>query len=108
MDLPSSSSEKTARQNNKQLLQWQNRLLPWMIAMPTLLIGAFILIGTIKLNNFEKFAYRHDLDEKRISELATYQYPAEKMEAFTIRQDFQQLADPKEAKKYPETEMEFC
>ena len=58
MDIP--SSEKTTLQNNKQLLQWQNRLLPWMIAMPTILIGAFIILGTLKLNNFEKFAYRGD------------------------------------------------
>jgi len=58
MDIP--SSEKTVLQSNKQLLQWQNRLLPWMIAMPTILIGAFIILGTLKLNNFEKFAYRGD------------------------------------------------
>lgn len=60
MDVPSTSKETTARQTNKTLQQWQNRLLPWMIAMPTILIGTFIVIGTLKLNNFEKFAYRGD------------------------------------------------
>ena len=60
MDTPPSSSKSSELNNNKQLLQWQNKLLPWMIAMPTLLIGAFIILGTIKLNGFEKFAYRGD------------------------------------------------
>lgn len=55
-----SSSEKTERQKNKQLLQWQNRLLPWMIAMPTILIGAFILLATLQLSKFEKAIYRGD------------------------------------------------
>ncbi len=45
---------------------------------------------------------------KRIIEIATNQYPAEKMEAFTIPKDFQQIANPKEHKKYPELEAEFC
>jgi hypothetical protein len=58
MDVQPASSEKSAMQGVAALRQWQNRLLPWMVAMPTLLMGAFIVIGTLKLNNFEKFAYR--------------------------------------------------
>ena len=62
MDVPSTSTEKVTAtlQNDKALEKWQKKLLPWMVAMPTLLIGAFIVIATIKLNNFEKFAYRGD------------------------------------------------
>ena len=48
------------------------------------------------------------LPDERIVALATNQYPAEKMEAFPIPQDFQQLSNPKELKKYPELETEFC
>ncbi len=51
------SSEKSELQKNEQLLKWQNRLLPWMIAMPTVLIGAFIFLATLQLNKFEKFVY---------------------------------------------------
>ena len=60
MDVPGTPTDKTILQNNQIIQRWQNKLLPWMIAMPTLLIGAFIVLGTIKLNNFEKFAYRGD------------------------------------------------
>jgi hypothetical protein len=67
MDTPPSSSEKIMLQSNKQLLQWQNKLLPWMIAMPTILIGAFIVLGTLKLNNFEKFAYRGDEEKTTLT-----------------------------------------
>ncbi len=49
-----------------------------------------------------------DLNEQRIKELATYQYPADKMEAFSIPQDFQQIVNPKERRHYPELEAEFC
>ena len=44
-------------------MQWQNKLLPWMIGMPTILIGAFIVIATLQLNKFEKFVYRGDEDK---------------------------------------------
>ena len=60
MNAQSTSSEKSELQKNKQLLQWQNRLLPWMIGMPTVLIGAFIVIATLQLNKFEKFVYKGD------------------------------------------------
>lgn len=32
---------------------WQLRLLPWMIILPTVLIGVFILQATIRMKNFE-------------------------------------------------------
>jgi hypothetical protein len=50
-------SEKYEAQKNKQLLQWQNRLLPWMVGMPTVLIGGFIILATLQLNKFEKYVY---------------------------------------------------
>jgi hypothetical protein len=58
MDDQLSSSEKSELQKNKQLLQWQNRLLPWMVFMPTVLIGAFIILATLQLNKFEKYVYQ--------------------------------------------------
>ena len=39
----------------------------------------------------------HDLldrAEKRIQEIATFQYPAKEMEAWTIRKDFRERTDP--------------
>jgi hypothetical protein len=57
MDDQSSKLVKSELQKNRQLLQWQTRLLPWMIAMPTVLIGAFIVMATLQLNKFEKFIY---------------------------------------------------
>lgn len=58
MNDQTSSSEKNELQKNKHLFQWQNRLLPWMISIPTILIGAFILLATLQLNKFEKFIYQ--------------------------------------------------
>ncbi len=52
------SSEKSELQKSKQLLQWQNRLLPLMVSVPTVLIGAFIVLATLQLNKFEKFIYQ--------------------------------------------------
>lgn len=60
MDTFSPTSAASDPGKDKDLMKWQNRLLPWMIAIPTLLIGAFIILGTIKLSGFEKFAYRSD------------------------------------------------
>jgi hypothetical protein len=34
-----------------------------MVGMPTVLIGAFIVIATLQLNKFEKFVYRGDEDK---------------------------------------------
>jgi putative SOS response-associated peptidase YedK len=41
-------------------------------------------------------------DEKRISQIATTQYPYEEMEAYTIQKDFKAALDPAEAFKYDE------
>lgn len=41
-------------------------------------------------------------DEKRITEMATAQYPANKMSAYSIAKDFRTALDPKEAVNYPE------
>lgn len=60
LDTLSTNSTVPDPGKDKDLMKWQNRLFPWMIAMPTLLIGAFIILGTIKLSGFEKFAYRGD------------------------------------------------
>ncbi len=60
------SSEKSELQKNKQLLQWQNRLLPWMVSVPTVLIGAFIVLATLQLNKFEKFIYQGNKSENVI------------------------------------------
>ncbi len=63
MDDQPSSTKKTGLESNNPLLQWQNRLLPWMIAMPSVLIGVFIVMATLQLNKFEKFVYRGDEDK---------------------------------------------
>ncbi|MEO6838729.1 MAG: SOS response-associated peptidase family protein, partial [Ginsengibacter sp.] len=44
------------------------------------------------------------LTEERITELATNQYPAEEMEAYTIQKDFRSALDPGEAFQYEELE----
>ena len=43
---------------------------------------------------------RKDLDEQRIQELATYQFPSADMEAYPIRKDFREALDPKEPFDY--------
>lgn len=40
------------------------------------------------------------LEEKRIGEIATFQFPADGMEAYTIRKDFREALDPKEPFTY--------
>jgi putative SOS response-associated peptidase YedK len=53
----------------------------------------------------EDLAYEwllEDLSEARIKEIATYQFPAEQMEAYTIRKDFQVIEDPTEPYQYAE------
>lgn len=59
-----SLNQKTERQKEKALAQWQGRLLPWMIAMPTLLIGAFIFLATLQLNKFDNIIYSGDDQRK--------------------------------------------
>jgi len=48
------------------------------------------------------------LSEERIIQIATYQYPSEKMDAYSIRKDFQEILDPRSKQVYPEIEAEFC
>jgi len=106
MDVPGTTTDKTTLQNNRAIQQWQNKLLPWMIAMPTLLIGAFIVLGTLKLNNFEKFAYRGDDKSNELSIPSPYAndtdsalkknaeyiqwYSLVKMEEFSINRRYNQ------------------
>lgn len=40
------------------------------------------------------------LEEHRIKEIATFQFPSEQMEAYTIRKDFRERLDPKEPFDY--------
>ncbi|MEP7143656.1 MAG: SOS response-associated peptidase family protein [Ferruginibacter sp.] len=42
----------------------------------------------------------NDLEEKRITEIATYQFPAEQMEACTIGKDFREALEPTERFTY--------
>jgi len=42
------------------------------------------------------------LSAERIAQLASYQFPAEKMECHTVRKDFRQLPDPAETFAYDE------
>ena len=43
-----------------------------------------------------------NLSEERITEIATNQFPANEMEAYTIQKDFRTALDPKEAFRYEE------
>ena len=45
-------------QKEKDLLKWQKTLLPWMVMLPTVLIGVFIVLATLRINNFEKYIYQ--------------------------------------------------
>ncbi|MCW3107325.1 MAG: hypothetical protein JWQ09_1831 [Segetibacter sp.] len=58
MDDKLSTTDKSELLKNEQLLQWQTKLLPWMILMPTILIAAFIVLATLQLNKFEKYVYQ--------------------------------------------------
>lgn len=42
----------------------------------------------------------NDLDEKHIRAIATFQFPAEEMEAYPVRKDFREALDPKEPFDY--------
>ena len=44
---------KTPPEDLRQLNRWQNKLLPWMVIMPTLLIGLFIYLSTRQLDEFK-------------------------------------------------------
>lgn len=49
-----------------------------------------------------------NLSEQRILEIATYQYPPDKMEAYTIPKKFQSEGDPKEKIVYPDLTPVVC
>jgi putative SOS response-associated peptidase YedK len=51
---------------------------------------------------------RSDLTEKEITEIATFQYPAERMAAQAIIKDFQRATNPKEPHEYPDFKPLFC
>ncbi|MEO6454242.1 MAG: hypothetical protein ABIN97_09230 [Ginsengibacter sp.] len=42
---------------------WQQKLLPWMIIMPTILIGIFIFLATLQMRNFDSYIYHGDKSE---------------------------------------------
>jgi uncharacterized Tic20 family protein len=45
-------------QNEANLANWQTKLMPWMILMPTALVGVFIVLATMRVNEFEKYMYQ--------------------------------------------------
>lgn len=49
-----------------------------------------------------------DLSTDRIKSIAAFQYPSEKMEAYTVAKDFQEVADPKKPHVYEEWDGVFC
>lgn len=57
-----------AREETRQLNRWQNRLLPWMIIMPSLLILVFIYISTRQLDDFKTSinGYRASFTEQNL------------------------------------------
>src|SRR5689334_5286286 len=48
---------------DRQVLRWQQKLLPWMVIMPTALIGVFIFLATLQMRNFEGYIYHGDHSE---------------------------------------------
>jgi len=50
----------TETQKEANLRKWQEGLKPWMILMPTGLVGVFIFLATLRANDFEKYIYRGD------------------------------------------------
>ncbi|MDB5014347.1 MAG: hypothetical protein JWQ25_2549 [Daejeonella sp.] len=56
-------AEKNEKLDEKLLVDWQKRLLPWMIIMPTLLISAFIYLATLQLNKFTAEINRPSVSE---------------------------------------------
>lgn len=62
----SSTEDKNAGSKDsteqKQVSQWQNRLLPWLIALPTLLILLFVFLATQQMQRFNDV-----IDQKSVS-----------------------------------------
>lgn len=48
------------------------------------------------------------LSEKRITEIAAYQYPSEQMDAHPISKDFQESGNPKQKHVHPDFQLEVC
>jgi hypothetical protein len=42
------------------IIQWQKKLMPWMISVPTALMIIFILLATMQLKTFESHIYQSD------------------------------------------------
>ncbi|MES2882856.1 MAG: hypothetical protein V4676_11950 [Bacteroidota bacterium] len=58
--MENNQSSSAQKRELKEVLAWQNKLMPWMIAVPTILIGTFIVLATLQLNRFEKFVYKDE------------------------------------------------
>ncbi len=55
---------------------------------------------TILTKELAKEWMQKDLDEERIAEIATFQIPPSRMQAYTIRKDFRARIDPREVEQY--------
>ena len=83
---------------------WQLKLLPWMILLPTVLIGVFIVQATLRMKKFEAFVYQQErsIFEKNLPSPADtasgitndfhYQqlYVLARMEEYTINKRYNQ------------------
>ncbi|MDQ2862126.1 MAG: SOS response-associated peptidase, partial [Bacteroidota bacterium] len=49
-----------------------------------------------------------DLSDERITQIASTPYPAEDMEAYSVRKDFKKINTPQEKYEYAELSEEFC
>jgi hypothetical protein len=45
------------------VISWQKKLLPWMVILPTALIGVFIFLATVQMRNFEERLFPADRSE---------------------------------------------
>jgi hypothetical protein len=52
-EIKTTAVQKTV-DHQKQILKWQNKLLPWLIIMPTLLVLLFVYLATQQVNQFNK------------------------------------------------------
>src|SRR5690348_5415379 len=54
------TNRKTASANDKHIIDWQKRMMPWLIIAPSALILIFILLATVQLRSFESHIYQSD------------------------------------------------
>jgi uncharacterized membrane protein len=54
------TNKKTASANDKHIIDWQKRMMPWLIIAPSALILIFILLATVQLRSFESHIYQSD------------------------------------------------